>query len=248
MRDFNDPSTLVPPEEVLKTAGIGGGDFVAVGAQFLQYFRDLASLKKTDMVLEIGCGVGRMAVALTRWLEPPAVYEGFDTVASSIDWCQNHISRRYGHFHFQHIDVRNTFYNPTGQLSAHELRFPFDDRRFDVVIATSVFTHLQPSSTLRYLSESRRVLRPNGRLFATWFMWRDESNTSEHAAVLFPHDLGHHKVASLENPEAVIAFTEEYVFHAYESVGLRIVRDLRGNWGRGEHSLPYQDMIIASPC
>lgn len=234
----------VPPDEVLQLAGIGGGDYSAVGRDFLQYFKDLAGLKPTDSVLEIGCGVGRMAVALTTWLQLSGRYEGFDIVPSSVHWCQNHVTPRYPHFRFQCVDVNNTLYNPSGQLKAEELRFPFDGRSFDVVIATSVFTHLLPATALRYLAESRRVLRPEGRLFATWFLWRPGFESFDEATKLFPFDSGLYRVGSRENPEAVVAFDEAYVRDAYRSAGFRLTSDTAGNWARGEHALPYQDMLV----
>jgi hypothetical protein len=40
---------------------IGEGDFDAVGQELLGYFRELAHLEPTERVLDIGCGLGRMA-------------------------------------------------------------------------------------------------------------------------------------------------------------------------------------------
>ena len=70
------PQSLRPPDRILRAADIGGGDFEEVGEQFRVYFRDLADLRERDAVLEVGCGVGRMAIPLTKVLTPPGRYEG----------------------------------------------------------------------------------------------------------------------------------------------------------------------------
>src|SRR5687767_15011180 len=69
-------------------------------------------------------------------------------------------------FQFDWLDVGNTQYNTRSSRAASAVRFPDDDASFDFVFATSVFTHLLPDAAARYLAESRRVLRPGGRLFA----------------------------------------------------------------------------------
>ncbi len=82
--------------------------------------------------------------------------------------------RRYRHqpasFRFTHVDLANDTYNPNGQATAASFRFPSDDATFDLVIATSVFTHLLPDEMGNYLGEIGRVLAPGGRLFSTWFV------------------------------------------------------------------------------
>jgi SAM-dependent methyltransferase len=238
--------SLVPPDDVLRVAGIGGGDYLSVGREFLDYFRNLAELHRDQAVLEMGCGIGRMAVALTTYLKPPGRYDGFDVVRPSITWCESHITPRHPHFRFQFLDVANTTYNPGGQMRADQVAFPFPDATFDLVIAISLFTHVLPEGTLRYMTEARRVLRPGGRLFATWFVWRTDVPATPEALAFLPVDCGSYRVASAENPEAVVAFPEPHVLEMYERAQLRVTKTVRGNWARDLHNLPYQDMIIAT--
>lgn len=237
---------MVPSARALRSAGIGGGDYVAVGRQFLEYFKDLASLGRHDAVLEIGCGIGRMAGPLTTWLQEPGHYDGFDVVRSSVSWCQKAISPRYPHFRFHHLDIANSFYNPRGRLRPEDLAFPFPECRFDVVIGVSVFTHMLPDAILRYLHETHRMLRPGGRLFATWFVWRRDVPATDEALNLFPVDCGSHRVATRDTPEAVVAISESAVLESYRVARLNVMRTVEGNWRRGEHALPYQDTIVAS--
>jgi len=236
----------VPSEQEMAAANIGGGDYPEIGRDFLQYFIGLGGLKPTDAVLDIGCGLGRMAVPLADWLAPEARYAGFDVVPDSIRWCRKHITARRAGFRFDLLDdVRNTHYNARGANAAETVRFPYDDASFDFVFATSVFTHLVPGAASRYLAESRRVLRPGGRLFATWFLVSEDGPLTEAALELLPFDEGTHRVASRQVPEAVVGFPYRFVEDAYANAGLEPMNTIAGYWVQGISQLPYQDMIVA---
>ncbi len=56
---------LVPPRGL---ANVGGGDFREIGEGQLRCFVEIGGLKPDDADLDVGCGVGRMAVPLTRYL------------------------------------------------------------------------------------------------------------------------------------------------------------------------------------
>lgn len=98
------------------------------------------------------------------------VPESLPLVEAGVSWCQAHHRDAPAPFRFQHADVRNALYNPQGALAAPGYRFPYAENSFDLVIATSVFTHLLPDAAERYLAETARVLTPGGRLFTTWFL------------------------------------------------------------------------------
>jgi SAM-dependent methyltransferase len=90
---------------------VGPGDLQAIGREFLGHFVALAALPPADCGLDIGCGPGRMALRLTRYLTADGRYAGVDVVAPAIPWCQRRISRRYSNFTFLHADVFNQRYN-----------------------------------------------------------------------------------------------------------------------------------------
>ena len=60
-----------------------------------------------------------------------------------IEWAQLSISSRFPNFTFQKADIFNKFYNPDGVFKAVDYRFPYEDRSFDLIFLTSVFTHIK---------------------------------------------------------------------------------------------------------
>src|SRR5690348_3639880 len=73
-----------PPTELMLC---GDGDFRAIGAEFLGHFVRLADLGPHERVLDLGCGVGRMAVPLTQYMSDVGSYIGVDVARDGIEWC-----------------------------------------------------------------------------------------------------------------------------------------------------------------
>ena len=244
---------LIPPARLMFVGG-SRRDFHALGDKWVQTFIRLAQLKPHERVLDVGCGVGRMATALTRYLSSEASYEGFDIVPAGIAWCQQAISSRFPRFRFQHADLYNKGYNPGGVLKAVDYRFPYPNGAFDVVILTSVFTHMLPADVRRYLAEIRRVLSPGGRCLATFFILDAQARQLIQAGTVepsrrFSHDLGGYWVMDPKVPEATLAYGEDAVRAMFQEAGLAIREPIHyGGWaggsrGRTNHS---QDIVVAA--
>jgi SAM-dependent methyltransferase len=242
----NDNGPMVPPPGVLARAHVGGGDFNAIGREFLHYFRELARVHADHQILEIGCGVGRMAIPLTELLSPPGSYEGFDIRPACIKWCEDEITRRYPHFNFRLIDVANSYYNPARGITASQLAFPYNDCSFDTVIAVSVFTQMLPAGTANYLKECHRVLRPNGCLFATWFLWFPGAEARSAAERRVPVSCGHYRIARREVPEGAVALDTDAVYKCYAEAGFSIRQKIDGTWTTDQSGSPYQDIVVAT--
>lgn len=227
----------------------GGGDFNRVGEEYFRYFVGLGGLKPQERVLDIGCGIGRMAVPLTRYLSDRGSYEGIDVFPKGIAWCQENITPRYPNFRFRVADIKNKEYNPGGRFAASEYEFPYANEAFDFVLLTSVFTHLLPDEVENYLSEIRRVLAPGGRCLASFFLLNEESLgaiRSGTSTIDFRHAFGGYRVKDVDTPEAAIAFPEDYVRSLYAERGLGIVEPVRyGSWPGRRAFLSYQDVVIA---
>jgi SAM-dependent methyltransferase len=245
LRGRRDP--LVPPRRMIF---VGNGDFKKIGDEFLRYFIELGGLKPGDRVLDVGCGIGRMAVPLTQYLNANGKYEGFDIVAQGIDWCIKNIASRYPNFDFQVADVYNQGYNPRGRFDAAQYKFPFADASFDFVFLTSVFTHMLPRELENYLAEIVRTLRKNGRCLITFFLLNEESLQlieARETTLDFKFELPGCRTTDNIKPENAVAFDESYVRALYEKYGLGIAEPVRyGSWCGRKNFLSYQDIIVAS--
>jgi SAM-dependent methyltransferase len=226
----------------------GYGDLKAVGDEYLRYFIEYAKLAPNHKVLDVGCGIGRMALPLTRYLSGEGEYYGFDPGPDGVNWCIEHITPRFPNFHFEVADLRNEFFNPHGKFNPEDFRFPYEDASFDFVFLTSVFTHLFPNAMRNYFSEVDRVLRKDGRTFITYFLINPESAAliSEGKSSLnFLHKLIGCWTASPDNPEKAIAFDETEIRDLYQARSIAIEELKYGRWcGRENDFGGYQDVII----
>lgn len=118
---------LSPPEELMFVGG-GLDNFKEIGEAFVRDFQVRCRLRPNERVLDVGCGVGRIAIPLTEFLNSDARYEGFDVNAKGIDWCQENITSRYPNFRFHLADIYNEYYHPSGKR-ASRYRFPMTTRR-----------------------------------------------------------------------------------------------------------------------
>jgi SAM-dependent methyltransferase len=237
---------MEPPKRMIY---VGGGDFKKSGEQFLRYFVEYGLLKPDQHVLDVGCGIGRMAIPLTRYLSANGQYEGFDVFPDAIRWCTRNITPRYPNFNFQLVDMYNQAYYPAGHQKASQYSFPYPDNSFDFVLLTSVFTHMLPFEMERYLSECVRVLKRGGRCFITYFLLNGISllNIEKKLGDMnFEHSFEGYRTVDKDVPEGGIAFYEDKVLALYEGHGMQILPPIHyGSWCGRPDFLSYQDIVIA---
>ncbi|SDP91661.1 Methyltransferase domain-containing protein [Phyllobacterium sp. YR620] len=229
---------------------VGDGDFQAVGAEFLGHFIRMGGLQPQSRVLDIGCGIGRMAVPLTQYLDSDnGSYCGMDPVAGGINWCQRMVSPAYPNFEFRQVDIAHSLYNPKGEINGLELKLPYDSRQFDFIIMTSVVTHLPDEEVTAYLREVERVLAPGGRVFMTAFVVDQSAQENRlkkrDARLGFQrYDEGPCWFVPEMPPLAAVGFDDGFLDRALTRAGLSIVTKSLGHW-RGAPADHYQDVFIA---
>jgi ubiquinone/menaquinone biosynthesis C-methylase UbiE len=241
-----DPS--LPPLPPRHLAFVGAGDYEATGQQFLGFFRELGGLEPGDRVLDVGCGVGRMAMPLTGYLDGGS-YAGFDVGRGMVRWCRRQISSRWPSFEFAWAPVHNGKYNPFGDVAATEFRFPYEDASFDFAFATSLFTHLMRDEARHYLAETARVLKPGGSCLLTFFLLTPEAEraiAAGTATLAFAHPIPGGRTTDAAQPEAATAFPAADVRAWCEEAGLRLREPIHhGVWSATPAAATLQDILVA---
>lgn len=132
----------------LAVAGAAGDDeYNRSGQATAKRIEAAASVRPGDVVLEIGCGTGRVGVNLAplcaRWI-------GADVSSGML----RHAGRAMAHLH------NATFVEISGYSLA-----PVASESVDVVYCTGVFMHLDEWERFSYVEEAFRLLRPGGRVY-----------------------------------------------------------------------------------
>lgn len=239
----NESLPAPAPENVF----VGDGDYRAIGVEYLGHFVRLGGLKPTHRVLDIGCGIGRMAVPLTQYLDPGiGRYEGVDPVNEGIEWCVQNISSAYPHFRFCRLDVAHELYNPGGTMMGDQIALPFAANHFDFAAMVSVATHLPAREITAYAREVMRLLAPGGRLFLTAFLVKadDPARPTARPRFIAGEEAGTW-IADPAAPLGAIGFDDGAVQEILSGAGFEIRRVSFGHW-RGIESTHYQDIIIAA--
>lgn len=236
---------LEPPRGI---SFVGHGDFEKIGRWYVSQF-EAAGLKANGRVLDMACGVGRMAIPLMDSFEIGS-YDGFDTSGTMIRWCQRQITSRDPRFTFSHAPIHNRKYNPFGGVWATEYRFPYADDSFDFAFATSLFTHLGIEETSHYLSELRRVLKPDGTALITFFLIGGEGRPVDGRSdgFDFAYDFGPLKTINPKEPEAAVAYPEQLLMEAMDVAGLVLAQPITyGRWPQESVGHDIQDRLVVKP-
>jgi SAM-dependent methyltransferase len=246
------PTGMVPPRSKMFVGSVG--DFESSGELLVRRLIEVAGLTPESSVLDIGSGIGRLAVALTSSMAPEGRYEGIDIVPSGVHWCSESITPRYPTFRFTLADVFNGEYNPNGRVRPTEYRLPYPDATFDLVVLTSVFTHMLPAEKEHYVDEIARVLKPQGRCFATYLLLNPESRRLMEAGasdIRLKHAIGPCAVVDTKVPELAVGYDEDYVRSVYERRGLSTESGIYyGTWSGREPSSRQaglgQDIVLTT--
>lgn len=235
---------MIPPRGKIF---IGSGDFKKQGEHILDLVVRYTKLKPDGKILDIGCGIGRLAIPMTKYLSDKGVYEGFDIVKMGIDWCTAKISSRYPNFHFLHIDLKNDLYNLKTSNEAKDFEFPYQHNYFDSIVLTSVFTHMMPNDVKHYLKQISLVMKDGGYCLATFFVINDEVlDAIKNKKVYFSFDHKYDGYYLLDDKvkEANIAYDMSFLYSMLEECGLCVDFMSKGSWSNGTDSLDFQDVLI----
>ena len=124
-------------EAIFEESGAGTSEFLLTNV----------GINATDVVLEIGCGVGRvgkhLAARCGRWI-------GADVSPNMLAFAADRL-RDFSNVEFV-------------ELAGNDLQ-PISDNSIDVIYCTVVFMHLEGWDRYSYVLEALRALRPGGKLY-----------------------------------------------------------------------------------
>lgn len=241
----------IPNTLIIKTgAGPTVFDQIALGHRLA--LEKWIGIEPNHDILEIGCGVGRDAMWLSKTLTTGS-YTGIDIIADSIQWCSENISRKHENFSFHHFDVADHLHNPEGRSDVNKFRFPREDSSIDRIFGFSVFTHMYFNQIAHYLREFSRVLRKGGRAYITIFLFDDDVLESAGRHAVTPFDLKFEteiepgcRISYPSEPLAAIAFTRDRIDPLVFDTGLTMLQDpLNGSWsGYYDNPDDGQDVLL----
>ncbi|MCX5568735.1 MULTISPECIES: class I SAM-dependent methyltransferase [Kaistia] len=235
------------PEPTIDSIFVGDGDYRAIGSEFLGHLVRLGGLLPDDRVLDIGSGIGRIAVPLTQYLTPAGAYWGVDPVADGVAWCKQHITPVYDNFRFDHIDVAHHIYNPKGAIKGEALRLSFEPESFEFIFMVSVATHLPPREIAAYIREARRLLVPGGRLFITAFILDEVAQRAlpqRDPRLAFKREgEGPAWLVDRTAPLSAVGFDDGFFERVIQGLGLSLCLKSLGHW-RGQKAAHYQDILV----
>ena len=143
---------------------------------------NVLNVTKNSVVLDVGCGVGRLAIGLTQKLPGIKDYQGIDVSENAIRWCKKNISSGFPNFHFSKIDMKNELYNKEGREVTSLIPLPFKSEEFDIIYLYSVFSHMRSKDVSYYLEEFRRIIKRDGKIFMTAFLEEGVPDEEENPA------------------------------------------------------------------
>lgn len=162
-----------------------GGNFQHFGV----FQRDLLlqhGLAENAVLLDIGCGSGRLANALRHF--QALRYIGLDVVPELLAYAQEICGRNDWQF-----------------MKQEGFKLPFADNSIDMVTAFSVFTHLLHEESFAYLAEVSRVLKPGGKMIFSFL----DFAIPEHWAVFVANVLQiHDHLNQFIDPGAIVVWCQ----------------------------------------
>lgn len=226
------------PEHLCLLTGAGSSTLDGIGRKHVENYVKYMGLWPEMTFLEIGCGIGRDVFQLLPLLETNGKYIGIDVTRDAINWLDKNVSSMHSNFQFFHFDAWHQLYNPCGTMKSSDFALPASDHSVDRIALGSVFTHLFEDEVVHYLKEIKRVLAPDGRVYATFFLFdektikasRSKSQTPFNLRFEYPYADGCY-VNDPVFPTGAVAYNYSTLQRMFNEAGLKLAAPLvHGAW------------------
>jgi len=248
---------LIPPLHMMQEEGVHVlEEWLRWAEEWSMLLRIYGGITSTSAVMEIGCGLGRIAFPLRHILSSQGSYDGFDIYLNKITFLEETFQQSYPNFRFIWAGIHHPLYNPEGSVPITDYFFPYQGNSFDIVYATSIFTRLLPDATEHLFCQSAQALKQGGRCLFSFFLLdhyqpgiprpagfeRDDFN--------FDHSYGdygdHFAIVDPDNPERMTAYRLPLIEALAAKAGLALVQaSVPGLWsGSISAWVSAHDLII----
>ena len=174
---------------------------------------DQFSCSKESVVLDFGCGYGRLAIGLSRMIGD-IDYTGIDIVNKPIKWCKKYIHKQHRSYVFKYLNMYHEIYNPNGLLYDKNFHFDYPENTFDIVYISFTLTYLLDFNMRMFLSEFKRLLKNNGKVYLTMFVEENVPDVYINPENYYDHlNIGY---------KQIVRYEKNYVFSLLENMGYNI--------------------------
>ncbi len=199
-----------------------GGKFREMGAAQAALILELAPESGFHLI-DVGCGSGRLAHALRD--ETRVTYTGFDILPDLADYAREICNRPDWRFE-----------------TISSLALPAPGAVGDIIVFMSVFTHLKPAEIKTYLAEALRVLKPGGRIVASYLDPKEPGHVQQY------HSAPVHYLARLLGRDVMrTRMTQRELANWMEEAGLTVERTITES-PLGQHVLVARKPAGANPA
>lgn len=248
---------LIPEVNCRKGGKTAYGEWAHVIGIFQTLIYLHLSRHSDNVILDFGCGTGLLGIACEPFVMESGKYIGLDVFEEDVAFCRGHYPPEY--FEFQHLHAPNAFYTP--EQGPGPKAWDIDSNSVDMVMALSVWTHLNRRDAIFNMQEVHRVLKLGGRAIITFFLldevyenslphrkaepgkfhntkqdrWIFDTSLDGSDAWYHPH--------WVDQPEAAIGITPEGLELLLETSGLALVAKYLGNW-KEIPGIYFQDVLV----
>jgi SAM-dependent methyltransferase len=230
---------------------VGGGNAEAIGNLSRTVIERVGAATPASKVLDVGCGCGRSAAALARYLDPAASFVGIDIIPALINFCRREITSRHPNFQFYTLRQTSEQYGAyieSGIETAWLEDISTLDRDFDLTIAFSLFTHLDAAAAAAMLDAIWHRLRDGGFAVLTFFVLNPYSRAGivgERSNVFRNMKVkGDVVIDTFNGPNSAVGYDEAALLNLILKGRFGRPQSIHyGTWSCGS-GLHYQDIVV----